>query len=315
VSGRPKARTVAFALAVGVTAVLVRGSPAGAYHIPGAEYTGTHAGGGTVTLNVSADGTRVVRFAITGLTSIPGNTCAFSSVRIDYVPGLPISGNAFADLSALVSLTGAFTAKQTVAGSFSFRSTFPSCTTGTTTWTATTTAAPDSTPPDTTLTGGPTGLIRDDSASFSFTSPEAGVTFQCRLDRAAFTACTSPRAAGPLPDGPHRFEVAALDESGNADPTPAAASFTVDTTAPQTTITRGPARRTMDRTPDFRFAASERGSTFECRLDRARWTRCASPKAYGPQRPGAHLFAVRATDRAGNEDPSPALRRFTIASS
>ena len=49
----------------------------------------------------------------------------------------------------------------------------------------------DTTPPDTTLAN-PGNLTGKDVAVFSFTSSEAGSTFQCSFRHRAFTACTSP---------------------------------------------------------------------------------------------------------------------------
>ena len=73
---------------------------------------------------------------------------------------------------------------------------------------------------------------RPTAAAFEFSS-EPGAAFQCRLDAAAFSACTWPQSYTPaLADGPHTFEVRAVDQAGNADPTPASRSFTVDTQAP-----------------------------------------------------------------------------------
>src|SRR2546421_6944178 len=43
-----------------------------------------------------------------------------------------------------------------------------------------------------------------------------------------------------LVDGTHAFAVYAVDAAGNADTTPSAYSWTVDTIAPETTITAGP---------------------------------------------------------------------------
>ena len=79
---------------------------------------------------------------------------------------------------------------------------------------------PDTDPPETTITAGPaTGTST--SASFSFTSDEAG-TFECSLDGATFVSCSSPTSyAGPLSVGPHSFRVRAFDVAGNVDATPA----------------------------------------------------------------------------------------------
>lgn len=53
------------------------------------------------------------------------------------------------------------------------------------------------------------------------------------------------------------------------------------------------------------FSANEPAS-FACSLDDAAYTACGSPMRYSDLAPGQHTFAVRATDDAGNADPSPA---------
>ena len=106
-----------------------------------------------------------------------------------------------------------------------------------------------------------------------------------------------------------------------AEPTPArpAASFTVDTTPPDTTISAGPSGVTDDTTPTFTFESGEPGITFECRLDGGSFFACSSPHTTATLGDGAHTFEVRATDAAGNVDPSPAAafgsasRAFTVS--
>jgi hypothetical protein len=85
-------------------------------------------------------------------------------------------------------------------------------------------------PPDTTITSGPSGTTNNASPSFGFSSSEAGSTFQCSLDSGAFAACSSPKSYSSLPDGAHNFKVRATDPAGNTDPTPASRDFSVDTT-------------------------------------------------------------------------------------
>jgi CSLREA domain-containing protein len=85
-----------------------------------------------------------------------------------------------------------------------------------------------------------------------------------------------------------------------------------DTTPPQTTITKGPPKKTHKTTVKFKFSSSEAGSTFECKLDRKPFKKCRSPKTYKKLKPGKHLFKVRAIDKAGNVDPTPAKRKFTV---
>ncbi len=85
-----------------------------------------------------------------------------------------------------------------------------------------------------------------------------------------------------------------------------------DVTPPNTRITAAPKRRTTAHRATFRFRSTEAGSTFRCKLDRRPWRRCTSPKRYRNLRLGRHTFRVRAWDRAGNADPTPAIRRWSI---
>ena len=59
----------------------------------------------------------------------------------------------------------------------------------------------------------------------------------------------------------------------------------------------------------FTFSADESAS-FTCSLDGAAFTSCGSGVHYSDLAPGWHTFAVRATDSAGNTDPSPAETRW-----
>ncbi len=167
-------------------------------------------------------------------------------------------------------------------------------------------------PPDTTIDSGPTGPTNDPNPSFAFSSSEPNSTFECRLDDGAWSACSSPKIFSSLTDGPHNFKVRATDPAGNTDPTPASRDFTVDTTPPETTITSGPSGTTNNASPSFAFTSSESGSTFECELDGGGFSPCSSPKSYSSLPDGAHNFKVRATDPAGNTDPTPASRDFTV---
>ncbi|MFB9404805.1 phytase [Pseudarthrobacter polychromogenes] len=91
---------------------------------------------------------------------------------------------------------------------------------------------PDTTPPDTSITGGPSGTSSSTSAEFTFTATEPA-TFECALDGAAFEGCTSPKTYADLTVGSHVFAVRATDAAGNADPTPAERTWVIDTSAPQ----------------------------------------------------------------------------------
>src|SRR5436190_17160239 len=92
----------------------------------------------------------------------------------------------------------------------------------------------DTQAPDTTVTG-PYGYFqRSTSASFTFTSTDhVPSTFSCSLDESPSSTCTSPATYSGLGQGVHTLRVRAVDPSGNADPSPALAEWSVDPIAPQ----------------------------------------------------------------------------------
>lgn len=88
----------------------------------------------------------------------------------------------------------------------------------------------DLTAPDTTITSGPNGTVLSRTATFAFAANEPVGSFTCHLDAQPWGPCTSPQSYAGLDDGPHTFEVAATDQAGNSDATPAIRSWNVDTT-------------------------------------------------------------------------------------
>ena len=170
----------------------------------------------------------------------------------------------------------------------------------------------DTTPPQTTITSGPAKPTNLTGASFGFSS-EAGARFTCSLDGGAYSACTSPKSYSGLAQGSHTFRVKATDQAGNVDPTPAARTWRIDRTPPQTTIASGPTGRVKSTSATFGFQSSEPLSKFTCSLDGGAFSTCTSPKSYSALAQGSHTFRVRATDQAGNVDPTPAARTWTIS--
>ncbi len=88
----------------------------------------------------------------------------------------------------------------------------------------------DITPPQTTIVSGPVGSTRDTTPTFGFSSNEAGSTFECRIDTAAFASCSGPgnnHTPPALKLGSHTFAVRAIDSARNIDATPASRSFSV----------------------------------------------------------------------------------------
>ncbi|HWM11766.1 MAG TPA: Ig-like domain-containing protein [Solirubrobacteraceae bacterium] len=172
----------------------------------------------------------------------------------------------------------------------------------------------DTVEPETAIATGPAAATSARTAAFTYSGDPLGGTaiarIECRLDGGAWGACTDYSG---LTDGEHRFEARAVDAAGNADGTPAARTWTVDTAAPQTSVDTGPAAATGSRSAAFTYSGDALGGTaiagYECRLDGGAWGPCA---AYTGLADGDHRFEVRARDAAGNADDSPAVRTWTV---
>jgi len=78
-----------------------------------------------------------------------------------------------------------------------------------------------------------------------------------------------------------------------------------------TFLRRTPPHRTHDRTPSFRFTASDDAARFECRLDGRPYRGCRSPLTTRPLNPGRHRFLVRARN-GGEVDVTAASWRFRV---
>jgi Ca2+-binding RTX toxin-like protein len=172
--------------------------------------------------------------------------------------------------------------------------------------------------PDTTITSGPAdrSLTRDTTPTFTFSASQPA-TFACSMDaegEVVTFGCASPYTAGPLTDGMHIFRVAATNTAGETDSSLAARGWTIDTTPPETTILEGPAEGQVINTdaPAFRWQSSENGSTYRCVTDGIPLMSCDLAFA-ASTRAGRHSFSVAATDPAGNTDPTPATRTFTVS--
>lgn len=103
---------------------------------------------------------------------------------------------------------------------------------------------PDNVAPETTIDSSPSNPSNSSSASFTFsgtddTTAPGNLTFECDLDGNGFSSCTSPQNYTSLADGNHTFQVRAIDEAGNVDPTPASFTWTIDTVAPTISVAAG----------------------------------------------------------------------------
>ena len=148
--------------------------------------------------------------------------------------------------------------------------------------------------------------------------------FECSLDGASFSNCTVPLKINKLKDGTHTIELRASDNVGNKDPTPASLSWTVDTAPPSTTITSAidGKRNTVtaggnstSTSMTFTMSGNDTGvglDHFECSLDGASFTLCASPVEFKNLADGAHTLEVQSKDKVGNADPTHASFAWRI---
>ena len=170
----------------------------------------------------------------------------------------------------------------------------------------------DFTPPDTSLTGQPPALTNSTTAQFTFKSSDPTATFRCSLNGASPSPCSSPVTYSGLSAATRKFAVYAVDQAGNITVPAQQATWTVDLTPPTTTIASGPTGYDLTATPTFTFTSSKPNSTFECALDGGAFSACPASDTLPVTADGQHTLAVRATDAAGNTDPSPATRTWTI---
>jgi hypothetical protein len=160
-------------------------------------------------------------------------------------------------------------------------------------------------PPAPSINSGPVNgsLANSSSASFGFSDIESGATFLCKVDSAAFTACSSPATYSSLADGTHTFTVEAQDLAGNVSTGNPSRSWTVDTTPPPKPALVGPNNKSDSTAATFTITDSEANVSYMCRLDGSVWTACTSPKTYTLLSPGKHVFDAEPIDQAGNVGP------------
>lgn len=83
--------------------------------------------------------------------------------------------------------------------------------------------------------------------------------------------------------------------------------------APDTFIDSGPSGSTTSTSASFAFHGS-RAVGFQCALDSVSYSACSSPKAYSGLAVGSHTFNVRAVNKQGAVDPTPASRSWSVTS-
>lgn len=174
-------------------------------------------------------------------------------------------------------------------------------------------AVGDTTPPDTTINFGPEGSTFATRPVFGYASDDPDAYFECSLDSGPFEFCgpatyeSLEGKKGRLSDGPHTFSVRAVNEAEVADPTPALASFIVDSHPPAATIVTRPGPFTRETRPTFTIEVAG-ASKFWCQIIgkgvRIKVPSCDGPTSFTSPRPlaeGTYELVVTAVDEAVNE--------------
>jgi hypothetical protein len=129
-------------------------------------------------------------------------------------------------------------------------------------------------------------------------------------------------AASPsLADGTYTAQAEESDAAGNTGLS-SSNSFTVDTTPPDTAITSGPSGPNNDPDPSYSFGGSDvltptSDLVYAVKLDDGSWSAfspatSAAPAGAAGLADGPHSFYVKARDRAGNEDATPAVATLVV---
>jgi hypothetical protein len=160
----------------------------------------------------------------------------------------------------------------------------------------------DTIAPTVRITQAPAVLTNALTANFAFVGEDNGVAinnFECSLDGASFTACTSPRSYS-VTDGSHTFRVRGKDAAGNMS-NEAFHTWVVDSSAPTVIITLAPANPTKETSARFEFTVQDNDLlTTTCQLNSQAAVACANSMDYSSLTNGIYTFRVTATDRAGN---------------
>lgn len=183
----------------------------------------------------------------------------------------------------------------------------------------------------------PTISIVSPAPAATFTLGQAATAaYSCTpQESAGLVECAGPVANGALLDtaslGQHAFTVNAEDSEGGTSsktvkytvlaPAPSPPSNNPNPTptpptpsAPDTLLGSHPAKKIKTTKKKvkvkFTFSSSPAGATFQCKLDKAAFSPCASPKSY-KVKPAKHKFTVAAV-KDGLTDPTPASFKFTV---
>lgn len=92
-------------------------------------------------------------------------------------------------------------------------------------------------------------------------------------------------------------------------------AYVEDSLTPRTRITMAPGAKTAKRKATIRFTdttAALPGTSFLCKVDKAKWKKCSSPLRLKKLKPKKYTVRVKASDSAGNVETKGAKRSFKV---
>jgi hypothetical protein len=158
-------------------------------------------------------------------------------------------------------------------------------------------------PPAPTIDSQPANPTSEPSGTFTFSDTDAGLTFACSLDNAAFAACASPKTYAALTAASHTFQVRAVSSNGTQSAATSYAWTVLPPIPPTPVITSSPSNPSTSTSAAFAFTDNDPSASFECSIDSGTFGACTSPKSYLLAN-GGHTFAVRAANTGGASDPA-----------
>ena len=168
-------------------------------------------------------------------------------------------------------------------------------------------------PPQATITEEPPNPSESTDATFSFTADQESATFECSLDGATPSACTSPVTYNGLSEGQHVFAVRAVAQDAGSGQ---AAEYRWEVRKPppapvDTSIVTAPPNPSKSPDATFGFTSTATEATFQCSLDGKAAESCTSPAHYSGLASGHHTFRVTASS-GGQADESPAEYAWSV---
>jgi hypothetical protein len=148
-----------------------------------------------------------------------------------------------------------------------------------------------------------------------------------KIDIGRYDAVASPKTITDLSVGKHTIYLKGVDKYGNEDPTPAKWTFTVKqgkgglpetwinwvrATAKGVNIANGGSTSSSTVIVDFQGTVSGRGSHIDLKIDNGPYEPVASRHKIPWLSDGTHTIYLKAVDKDGKADPTPAKWRFTV---